>query len=168
MYCSINHPPALSSTNTNTTGMNLKRRSTSGGGIRRFRPQGVTKTTPSGDRTTWSASLPPNSTHFTRGLVKYVPGRGFFRATPYQNRDKFVTSPPPHLLNDCNTQGAKKQSGIRLGNTTEKYVHQNAQGLGGKEEPFFSLDNINTLLLYFSTTHKLPGIPYPENGKKTG
>ena len=39
--------------------------------------------------------LAPNSTHFTRGLVKYVPGRGYFRVVPSQNGDIFVTSPPP-------------------------------------------------------------------------
>ena len=37
----------------------------------------------------------PNSSHLTRGLVKYVPARGYFRAVPSQNGDKFVTSPPP-------------------------------------------------------------------------
>ena len=36
-----------------------------------------------------------NSTHVTRGLVKYVPGGGYYRAVLYQNGDKFVTSPPP-------------------------------------------------------------------------
>ena len=30
----------------------------------------------------------------TRGLVKYVSGRGYFRAVSSQNGDKFVTSPP--------------------------------------------------------------------------
>ena len=39
--------------------------------------------------------LAPNSTYFTRGLVKYIPGRGCFRAVPSQNGDKIVTSPPP-------------------------------------------------------------------------
>ena len=39
--------------------------------------------------------LAPNVSHLTRGLVKYVPGRGFFRAVPSQNEKKFVTSPPP-------------------------------------------------------------------------
>ena len=38
--------------------------------------------------------LAPNSADFIRGLVKYVPGRGNFRAVPSQNGDKFVTSPP--------------------------------------------------------------------------
>ena len=36
----------------------------------------------------------PNSSHLTRGLVKSVPGRGYFRAVPSQNGDKYVTSPP--------------------------------------------------------------------------
>ena len=36
-----------------------------------------------------------NPTHSTRGLVKYVPGRSYFRAVPSQNEDKFVTSPSP-------------------------------------------------------------------------
>ena len=36
----------------------------------------------------------------TRGLVKYVPGRGYFRAVSSQNGDKFVTFPPsPQSLN---------------------------------------------------------------------
>ena len=39
--------------------------------------------------------LAPNSSHLTRGLVKYVPGRGYFRAVPSQNGDKFVTSSLP-------------------------------------------------------------------------
>ena len=37
----------------------------------------------------------PNSSHLTRGLVKYVPGKGFFRAVSSQNGDKYVTCPPP-------------------------------------------------------------------------
>ena len=43
--------------------------------------------------------LAPNSSHLTRGLVKSVTGRGYFRAVPYQNGDKYVTSPPPQPLN---------------------------------------------------------------------
>ena len=42
--------------------------------------------------------LAPSSTHFTKGLVKYVPGRGYFRAVPSQNGDKFVTIPPPPIV----------------------------------------------------------------------
>ena len=39
--------------------------------------------------------LAPISSHLTRGLVKYVPGRGYFRAVSSHNGVKFVTSPPP-------------------------------------------------------------------------
>ena len=41
--------------------------------------------------------LAPNSTHFTRRLVKYVPGREFFRAVPFPNGNKLRYS---HLLDD--------------------------------------------------------------------
>ena len=37
--------------------------------------------------------LAPNSSHLTRGLVKYVPGRGYFCAVSSQNGDRFVTPP---------------------------------------------------------------------------
>ena len=44
--------------------------------------------------------LAPNSSYLTRGLIKYFPGRDYFRAVSSQNRDKFVTSPPrPQSLN---------------------------------------------------------------------
>ena len=39
--------------------------------------------------------LAPNSSHLTMGLVKYVPGRDYFRAVPSQNGDKCVISSPP-------------------------------------------------------------------------
>ena len=42
--------------------------------------------------------LAPNSSHLTRGLVKSVPGRGYFRAVPSQNGDKYVTPPPPPIV----------------------------------------------------------------------
>ena len=42
--------------------------------------------------------LAPNSSHLTSGLVKYVSGRGYFRAVSSQNWDKSVTSPPPPLI----------------------------------------------------------------------
>ena len=42
--------------------------------------------------------LTPNSPHFTRGLVKYVPGRSYFRAVLSQNGDKFATSPTPPIV----------------------------------------------------------------------
>ena len=42
--------------------------------------------------------LAPNSSHLTRGLVKYVPGRGNFRTVPSQNGDKHVTCPAPPIV----------------------------------------------------------------------
>ena len=40
----------------------------------------------------------PNSSHLTRGLVKYIPDRGYFRAVPSQNGDKYVTNPSPPII----------------------------------------------------------------------
>ena len=37
----------------------------------------------------------PNSSHLTRGLVKQVSGRVYFRAVFSRNGDETVTSPPP-------------------------------------------------------------------------
>ena len=42
--------------------------------------------------------LAVNSIQFTRGLVKYVPGGDYFRAVPFQNGDKFATSPTPPIV----------------------------------------------------------------------
>ena len=42
--------------------------------------------------------LAPNLSHLTRRLVKYIPGRNHFRAVPSQNGDKYVTSPPPPIV----------------------------------------------------------------------
>ena len=42
--------------------------------------------------------LAPNSSHLTRGLVKSVPGRDYFRAAPSQNGDKYVTSASPPIV----------------------------------------------------------------------
>ena len=42
--------------------------------------------------------LAPNSTHFTRMLIKYVPERCYFRAVPSQNGDKFATFPTPPIV----------------------------------------------------------------------
>ena len=38
------------------------------------------------------------SPHFPMGLVKYVPGRGYFCTVPSQNGDKFATSPTPPIV----------------------------------------------------------------------
>ena len=43
--------------------------------------------------------LAPNSIHFTRRLVKYVPGRGLFRAIPSQKRGQ-ICEIPHQSLND--------------------------------------------------------------------
>ena len=40
----------------------------------------------------------PESNSFHRGLVKYVPGRCYFRTVPSQDGDEFVTSPPPSIV----------------------------------------------------------------------
>ena len=42
--------------------------------------------------------LAPNSSHLFRGVVKYVSSRGYFRAVSSQSGDKFVTSPPPPIV----------------------------------------------------------------------
>ena len=76
-----------------------------GVGIRRLRPRGGHQNIPFRGYdymiSYMVGKLPPNSTQFTRGLFKYVPGRGYFCAVHSQNGDKFVTSPPPpQPLND--------------------------------------------------------------------
>ena len=43
--------------------------------------------------------LAPNSSHLTRGLVKYVPSRDYFRAVSSQNGKKI----PPQSLNGSST-----------------------------------------------------------------
>ena len=42
--------------------------------------------------------LASNSSYLTRVLVKYVSGRGYFRAVSSQNWVKFVTFPPPSIV----------------------------------------------------------------------
>ena len=79
-----------------------------GAEIRRFRPRRGHQNNPFWG---WVYMIPymvgklaPNSTHFNRGLVKEVPGRGYFCSVPSQNGDKFVTSPsPPQSLNDSSS-----------------------------------------------------------------
>ena len=39
--------------------------------------------------------LAPNSSHLTKGLVKHVSDRGYFRTVPSKTGDKNATSPPP-------------------------------------------------------------------------
>ena len=71
-------------------------------GVRRFRPRGGHQNSPFRG---WDYTIPymvgklaPNSSHLTRGFVKYVSGRGYFRAVPSQNGDKYVTSPPHPIV----------------------------------------------------------------------
>ena len=68
-------------------------------GIRRFRPRGGHQNRPFRGRDYiipyMVGKLAPNSSYLTRGLVKYIPGRGYFRAVPSQKGDKYVTSPSP-------------------------------------------------------------------------
>ena len=71
-------------------------------GTRRFRPRGDRQNSPFRG---WDYMIPymvgklaPNSSHLTKGLVKYVPGRGYFRAVSSQNGDGSVTSPPPPIV----------------------------------------------------------------------
>ena len=57
--------------------------------------------------------LAPNPPHFTRGLVKCVPGRVYFRAVPSQNGDKFSTSPTPPIVERLFTgrSGSRRRRG---------------------------------------------------------
>ena len=48
--------------------------------------------------------LAPNLSHLTRGLVKYVSGRGYFRAVLSQNGDKYVTPPPPPIVGQISSE----------------------------------------------------------------
>ena len=42
--------------------------------------------------------LAPKPAHFTRRLMKYIPGKGYFRAVPSKNGEIFVTSPPHQIV----------------------------------------------------------------------
>ena len=50
--------------------------------------------------------LASNSSHLTRELVKYVPGRTYFRAVSSQNEVKLVTSPPPPIVERVGDAGS--------------------------------------------------------------
>ena len=47
----------------------------------------------------------PNSSHLTRGLVKKVSGRVYFRAVFSRNGDETVTSPPPPIVEQVTCWG---------------------------------------------------------------
>ena len=84
--------------------------------MRRFRPRGGHQNSPFRERDYMIpytvGKLAPNSSHLTRGLVKYVPGRGYFRAVPFQNRDKDVTPPPPPQSLNLSGAGVVPRSGL--------------------------------------------------------
>ena len=40
----------------------------------------------------------PEFIAFEKGVGQICPGRGYFRAVPSQNGDKYVTSPPPTIV----------------------------------------------------------------------
>ena len=67
--------------------------------------------------------LAPNSSHFTRGLVKYIPGRGYFRAVSSPNGDKFVTSPPHPPIVERLREDACTSSAMGRTPCTWAYVH---------------------------------------------
>ena len=64
----------------------------------------------------------PNATHSTRGVVKCVTGRGFFRAVPSQNGGEKLTSPPPPIVERVNT--VKRRDPVEsLGHVLYSYNH---------------------------------------------
>ena len=76
-----------------------------------------------------AGKLAPNSSRLTRGLVKHVPGRGYFRAMSSQNGDKYATSPArPQSLNwscyvfPCPRNRLKTLNLIRLIKTSGYYT----------------------------------------------
>ena len=65
--------------------------------------------------------LAPNSLHWIRGLVKYVPGRagrGYFRAVSSQIGDEFVTSPTPPIVERVSSFRTGKRSNANKENST--------------------------------------------------
>ena len=76
--------------------------------------------------------LAPNLSHLTRGLVKYVPGRGYLRAVPSQNGDKYVTSPPPppQSLN-----WSKRLRAVRKYYWSERFIARNKTEKPSDEPP---------------------------------
>ena len=72
------------------------------------------------------SKLAPNSIYFPRGLIKQVPGRGYFRAVPFQNGDKFVTSPPPpQSLNDSPAEEQQHHRPGKAPGSARLYVDYN-------------------------------------------
>ena len=62
-----------------------------------------------------AGKLAPIETSSTRGLVKCVTGRGYFRAVPFQNRDKLFTSPPrPPIVERVGGRTARSETTLFL------------------------------------------------------
>ena len=96
--------------------------------------------------------LAPNSSHLTRGLVKYVPGRDYFCVVSSPNGDKYVTYPPPpqslkSYRRDMKDQGDSgerrnecRQVSVRLADVYPRYLknrnqaEREAQGTQGSNK----------------------------------
>ena len=74
------------------------------GGIRRFCPRRSYQSSPFRGKDYMIphiiGRLALNSTHFTRGLVKYSPRKGLFSCSPLLKRGLVCDIRPPHSLND--------------------------------------------------------------------
>ena len=83
----------------------------------------------------------PEFIAFDQRLVQYVPGRSYFRAVLCQNGDKYVTSPPPSIVE------------LVFGTIKASYLH--CRGLLPEVSPVF--DRTETILgEIFSTFASLP------------
>ena len=76
----------------------------------------------------------PEFIAFDKGVGQICPGRGYFRAVPSQNGDKYVTSPPPTIVELVKTLTKGDNTGSlhtseRLGNVflRIRVVHQSVE-----------------------------------------
>ena len=117
-------------------------------GIRRFRPRGGHQYSPFRGSDYMIpymvGKLAPISTHFTRGLVKYIPGRGYFRAVSSQNRDNFVTFPPPQII-----ERLKKKKKIAVVSASSKCHGTAIFGTAGRREDTDVFCFVLVLFLFF-------------------
>ena len=72
--------------------------------------------------------LAPNLNHSTKKLVKYVPGRGDFRAVSSQNGDKIVTSPLPPIVERIATRTDILKAGP-MALITKSLIRRNKRGI---------------------------------------
>ena len=95
--------------------------------------------------------LAPNSSHLTRELIKYVTGRGYFRAVSYQNGDKMVTSPPSTIVE------LVRCGEIRARSTDIKELcPPRARPTHGHAAPGRGSSGFNAGLVSLPAIHKLP------------